>query len=114
VRKLVFIGTSLADLKSFPDGVQDEAGHALWIAQEGGCAVSAKPLKGFDGASVVEIVINDGDAYRVVYTVALKSAVCVLHAFQKKSTRGIATAQRDIELIKRRLREAQAKEKVHG
>lgn len=114
MRALVFIGTSLADLKSFPDGVQDEAGHALWIAQEGGRSVSAKPLKGFGGASVLEIVIDDGDAYRVVYTVALKSAVYVLHAFQKKSTRGIATAQRDIDLIKQRLREAQAKEKAHG
>lgn len=66
---------------------------------------NAKPLKGFGGAGVVELVEDhDGDAYRAVYTVRFAGAIYVLHAFQKKSRRGVKTDPNDIELIRRRLR----------
>jgi phage-related protein len=80
---------------------------ALYLAQRGGRHAQAKPLKGFGGAGVLEIVEDhDGNTYRVVYTVKLAAAVYVLHAFQKKSTRGIATPQHELELIKQRLKAA--------
>lgn len=102
-----WIGSSLKQLRSFPDDVQDAVGHALYIVQMGGKPSTAKPLKGFGGASVLEIVEDhDGDTYRAVYTVKLKAAIYVLHVFQKKSKRGIVTPQLDIELIKSRLAEA--------
>jgi phage-related protein len=69
---------------------------------------AAKPLKGFTGAGVLEVVEDHmGDTYRAVYTVRFADAVYVLHAFQKKSKSGIATPQRDIDLIKTRLQRAQ-------
>jgi len=90
----------------FPAEVRDEVGHALGIAQFGGKAESAKPWKG-EGPGVFEIVENhEGDAFRAVYTVRFQRAVYVLHAFQKKSTRGIKTSKRDVELISGRLRAA--------
>lgn len=69
---------------------------------------SAKPLKGFGGANVVELVDDhQGDTYRAVYTVKFESAIYVLHAFQKKSKQGIKTPQADIDLVKRRLKAAE-------
>jgi len=107
--RLVFVGNSRDDLREFPEDAREEIGHALWLAQQGRKHESAVPLKGFGGASVLEIRIAEaGDAYRAVYTVALADAVYVLHCFQKKSTTGIATSQRDINLIKQRLKEAKA------
>jgi phage-related protein len=83
-------------------------GHALHEAQSGGKPVSAKALKGFGGRTVLEIVDDfQGDAFRAVYTVRFAGIIYVLHAFQKKSKKGIATPQRDIELIKLRLRDAE-------
>ena len=68
---------------------------------------NAKPLQGFGAASVLEIVEGfDGNAWRAVYTVAIAQRVYVLHFFQKKSKRGIATPKKEIDLIKRRLRDA--------
>ncbi|MGH9255069.1 MAG: type II toxin-antitoxin system RelE/ParE family toxin [Vicinamibacterales bacterium] len=101
-------------MKAFPASVQDEVGYALYLAQRGGKHVSAKPLKGL-GPGVLEVVSDHrGDTFRAVYTVRLADRVFVLHAFQKKSKHGIATPQADIELIKRRLKQAvelsQAKE----
>ena len=67
----------------------------------------AKPLKGFKGAGVLEIVEDfDGDTYRAVYTVKFEEIIYVLHAFQKKSKRGIATPKKDIDLIEARLNRA--------
>jgi phage-related protein len=84
-------------------------GYALYLAQLGDKHLDAKPLKGFAGAGVLEIVADhDGDAFRAVYTVRFAGAVYALHAFQKKSTRGIATPKREIERIRQRLRQAQA------
>lgn len=83
-------------------------GFALYEAQCGLKPLDAKPLKGFGGANVLEIVSNyQTDTYRAVYTVRFDERVYVLHAFQKKSKKGIATSQSDIELIKRRLRQAE-------
>lgn len=83
-------------------------GFALYQAQVGGMSERAKPLKGFGGASVVEIVENDQSGmYRAVYTVRFETAIYVLHAFQKKSRKGIKTPQDDIELIGRRLKIAE-------
>ena len=103
-----WIGTSLKDLRSFPSPVRIEIGHALYAAQEGKTDPAAKPLKGFGGASVLEIVASHhGNAWRAVYTVRFQAAIYVLHVFQKKSAKGIATPAREIELIKWRLAEAE-------
>jgi len=103
-----WIGASLRDLRSFPREVRLEIGHALFAAQEGKIDPAAKPLKGFGGASVLEIIASHhGSAWRVVYTVRFRDAVYVLHVFQKKSTKGIATPTREIDLIKQRLAEAE-------
>jgi phage-related protein len=103
-----WIGSSLRDLRSFPSAVRIDIGHALFAAQEGKTDPAAKPLKGFGGGSVFEIVASHhGNAWRAVYTVRFQDAIYVLHVFQKKSTRGIATPAREIDLIKRRLVEAE-------
>jgi phage-related protein len=101
------VGSAKADLKTFPDEVQDVMGYALDFAQQSKKHQDAKPLKGFGGAGVLEIVDDfDGDTYRAVYTVKFADAVYVLHCFQKKSKHGIATPQQDTELIERRLKRA--------
>jgi len=103
-KPVVWLGDTLRRLKAFPSGVQDEIGYALYLAQRGEKHVSAKPLKGL-GPGVLEIVSDHrGDTFRAVYTVRLGERVFVLHAFQKKSKRGIATPQADIDLLKRRLK----------
>ena len=107
-RDLLWVGTTLDDLRAFPDEVRLEMGHALHLAQIGDKSPDAKPLRGFKGAGVLEVVENfDGNTYRAVYTVRLASGVYALHAFQKKSHRGIATDQRDIELVEKRLQDAE-------
>jgi hypothetical protein len=106
-KPLVWIGSSLKDLKSFPEDVKDVMGYALNLAQHGGKHDSTKPLKGFTGAGVLEVVDDyDRDTYRAVYTVKFSCLVYVLHAFQKKSKSGKATAKADIDLIERRLKAA--------
>lgn len=83
-------------------------GYALYQAQVGRKAPSAKPLAGFGGAGILEIVEDhQTDTYRAVYTVKFSELVYVLHAFQKKSKKGIATPKPDIDLIKKRLRVAE-------
>ncbi len=107
LKPLEWIGSSKDDLIEFLDAVRQEVGYALYQAQLGMKATTAKPLKGFGGAGVLEIVANDdGNTYRAVYTVKFAKAIFVLHAFQKKSKRGIATDKADIDLIKRRLLQA--------
>lgn len=87
--------------------MKNEMGNALGLAQFGGKHPSAKPWKGL-GSGVFELVENhDGDTYRAVYTVRFKEVVYVLHAFQKKSPRGIKTADVDVNLVERRLKAAQ-------
>ncbi len=107
-KPLMWITSSYKDLKKFPKAVQDAMGYGLLDAQEGEKHKSAKPLLGFGGADVLEIVNEDSSGtYRTVYTVRFKEAVFVLHAFQKKSKQGIKTPQEDIELVKQRLKLAQ-------
>ena len=105
-RPLFWIRSSLKDLTEFPAEVREHIGYALSAAQYGGKHASAKPWKGL-GPGVMEVVEDHrGDTYRAVYTVRFEEAVYVLHAFQKKSKTGIATTQRDQELIARRLKDA--------
>jgi len=90
---------------AMPEAVQDTFGYALHLAQAGLKHPDAKPLKGFGGAGVLEVVESfEGDAYRAVYTVRYAEAVFVVHCFQKKSTQGIATPKPDVELIRSRLK----------
>ena len=108
LKPLDFVGSSREDLKEFPDEVKQDVGHALFEAQQGQKSESAKPLKGFGGAGVLEIIERfDRETYRAVYTVKFRAVVYVLHCFQKKSKRGIETPQQDIDLIKQRLRAAE-------
>jgi len=108
VREIVWVGVSLDDLREFPKETQRAIGYTLYQAQLGEKSPNVKPLKGFGGAGVLEVVDDfDGDTYRTVYTVRLRTAVYVLHAFQKKSKHGIATSRRDIDLIKVRLARAE-------
>lgn len=102
LKPVVWIGSALDDLRAFPGAVRDEVGYALYLVQGGGTPSQAKRLKG-ELSGLIEIVEDfDGDTYRAVYTVKLHGVVYVLHAFQKKSKRGIATPRREIELIKAR------------
>src|SRR5215210_4742580 len=103
-----WVGNSKEDLRDFPEEVRRRVGGALWDAQLGRKAPYAKPLKGFGGAGVLEVVDDfDGDTYRAVYTVRFSGVVYVLHAFQKKSRHGIATPKPDLNLIEQRLKRAQ-------
>ena len=107
-KPVIWIGSSLKDLREFPEPVQDHVGYALYVAQRGGRHRSTKPLTGFGGAGVVEIVKDyRGDAFRAVFTLRHAGAVYVLHAFQKKSKTGPETPRREMELIRQRLREAE-------
>jgi phage-related protein len=102
-----WIGSSLQDVSDFPSMVRLRVGGALWEAQLGGKAAWAKPLQGFGGAGVLEVVDDyDGDTYRAVYTVRFSGVVYVLHAFQKKSKSGIVTPRHEVALIEQRLRRA--------
>lgn len=107
-KSLVWIGSSRSDLRAFPDEVKDAMGYALFQAQLGRKAPSAKPLAGFGGAGVLEITEDyRTNTYRAVYTVKFAELVYVLHVFQKKSKKGIATPKSDLDLIKKRLRSAE-------
>jgi phage-related protein len=111
LKTLIFVEPTREDLRSFPDEVQHVMGFALFAAQRGSKHPDAKPLRGFVGAGVLEVVDDfDGDTYRAVYTVKFSTAVYVLHVFQKKSKRGIETARQDVDLIKQRLKWA---EQIH-
>ena len=107
VKPLVWVGSSLRDVRRFPERVKDVFGFALYLAQHVGKHVSAKPLKGFGGAGVLEVVEDDDPGtYRAVYTVKFSHAVYVLHAFQKKSKSGIATPKAELDKIRQRLGDA--------
>ena len=108
VKPCVFMGSSQRDLAAFPEEVRGDIGHALYEAQCGSESISAKALKGFGGRGVLEVVDDfDGNTYRAVYTVRFAGALYVLHAFQKKSKKGIATPMSDVEVIRKRLKAAE-------
>lgn len=112
IRILRWIGSSYKDLKGMPDGLQQRIGYSLHLAQIGDKGDNAKVLKGFGSAGILEVIENDsGGTYRAVYTVRFESAVYVLHCFQKKSVKGIATPKPDMELIKERFKLAEQLER---
>ena len=107
-RPVTWVGSSRTDLKRFPQQVRRDVGKAFYAAQRGETDPAAKPMKGFGGARVMEIVHrHDTNTYRAVYTAQFGEAIYVLHAFQKKSKGGIATPAREIDLIRRRLADAE-------
>ena len=107
------VGSSKRDLLAMPEDVIDVFGFALHLAQMGKKHDQAKPLKGFGGASVLEVVEDYmGDTYRAVYTVKIADRIYVLHCFQKKSTKGIETPKHEMDLIRERLKAAQAHAKT--
>jgi len=106
LKPLEWVGSSLDDLKKFPEHVKSEIGFALHRAQEGKKHKSAKPFKGLNG--VFEIVSPYmSDTYRAAYAIKIKNKIYVLHAFQKKSKTGIKTSKRNTDLIKERLKNAE-------
>jgi len=106
-RPLQWVGSSKDDLRDFPDDVQDHIGFALYQAQIGLKHRDVKPLTSL-GSGVLEVVSDfDANTYRAVYAVRFREAVYVLHAFQKKSRKGIATPKAEIDLVKRRLKAAE-------
>ncbi|HEU0047224.1 MAG TPA: type II toxin-antitoxin system RelE/ParE family toxin [Nitrososphaera sp.] len=110
-RPVIWMGSSRGDVRGFPLQVRRDIGYALYAAQQGETDPASKPLQGFGGGAVLEIIVRHrGDTWRAVYTVRYPEAIYVLHAFQKKSKRGIATAKKDMELVRQRLSEA---EKLH-
>jgi len=114
LKRLDFVGSSREDLRKFPEKVRQDIGYALFEVQRGSKPTSAKPLKGFGGAGVLEIIENlSGDTYRAVYTVKFEKVVYVLHCFQKKSKHGIKTPKQDLDLIKRRLKAAEEDYRVN-
>jgi phage-related protein len=107
-KPLFWVGSSKKDLKGFPLAVRRITGFALFQAQAGGKHVDAKPLKGFGGAGVLEVVADlEGSTFRAVYTVKFAGAVYVLHAFQKKSKKGVKTPKAVLDLIRKRLKTAE-------
>ncbi len=107
-KPVVWVGSSRRDLKAFPEEVQANIGYALYAAQCGEEYRSVKALKGFGGRSVLEIVApHEGDTYRAVYTVRFRDTIYVLHAFQKKSKSGVGTPKHELDLIRRRLADAE-------
>jgi phage-related protein len=107
-KSLEWVGRSREELLELRPEVRRAFGFALRFAQAGVKPDNVKPLRGFKGAGVLEVVERfDGNAYRAVYTVKLAGVVYVLHCFEKKSTSGIATPKHTMELIERRLRVAQ-------
>jgi phage-related protein len=116
-KSLFWVGGCKKDLMALPDDVWKFFGHALDFAQRGDQHDAAKVMKGFGGAGVLEVVENDiGGTYRAVYTVKFEEAVFVLHCFQKKSKSGITTPKEDMDIIRARLKvaEALAKELRNG
>lgn len=108
LKPVEWVGNSLKDMRAMPEDVRGFFGVALYLAQCGGKHQDAKPMKGFGGAGVLEVVEDhDSDTYRAVYTVRFSDAVYVLHVFQKKAKRGIATPKEEIEKVKARLKMAE-------
>jgi phage-related protein len=106
LRPLVWLGNSRRNLQAFPVEARKLIGDELQLIQFGGMPKDAKPFKGV-GSGVFEIALrHDAEAYRTVLAVQLGAKIYVLHAFQKKSKRGIATPKQDVDLIKQRYNEA--------
>lgn len=110
LRPLVWMGDSRKNIREFPEEVRTSVGYTLQLMQAGETPLGAKLFKGV-GSGVYEIVKRyDSDTYRAVYAVKIGETIYVLHAFQKKSKKGIKTPQADIELIKQRYKDAVVRE----
>ena len=108
IKPILWVASTKRDIQKLPEDVKDTFGFALHQAQAGFKHENAKPLKGYSGAGVLEVVEDfEGNAYRAVYTVRFKEAVYVLHLFQKKSKKGIATPKHELDLISSRLKRAE-------
>lgn len=108
MKNTIFLGTSKDNILDFPVEVRKEIGFAIYTAQGGGKAINATPLICFKGSGVVEIISNhSGDTFRSVYTTRFGNTVYVLHAFQKKSKSGVATPPKELEMVRRRLKQAE-------
>jgi phage-related protein len=108
VKPLYWVGSTKQDLLALPSGVVDVFGYALYQAQIGSKHAQAKPLQGFGSAGVLEVVEDwRGNTYRAAYTVHFAAGVFVLHVFQKKAKRGVATPKADLDLIRARLKAAE-------
>lgn len=107
-KHILWVGSSKKDLMAMPDEIRSAFGFALYLAQQGKKHQNAKPLKGFSGAGILEVVEDClGDTFRAVYTVKIAEVIYVLHCFQKKSKRGIETPKQEIDLVRDRLKMAQ-------
>jgi phage-related protein len=105
MKNLTRLADSRSNVKSFPTGVQDDIGYALYAAQLGELSVKAKPLHGL-GGQVMEIAAHDASGtYRAVYTVSIGESIYVIHAFQKKSKARIATPKPEMDLVRQRLKQ---------
>jgi phage-related protein len=114
LRPLVWMGNSKRNIQAFPDGAKKLIGDERQLIQFGGMPKDAKPFKGV-GRGVIEIALRyEGDAFRTVVAVQIGERIYVLHAFQKKSKKGIATPKRDVELIKQRYAEAKERANHEG
>jgi phage-related protein len=108
LKPVIWMGSSRTDCRRLPDEVRARIGHALYLAQRGGKHRDAKPLKGFGSARVLEVVVDySADTFRCIYTVRSADSLYVLHVFQKKSKTGRETPKTEIDLIMRRLRDAE-------
>lgn len=113
-KPLHWIGSTRKDVHELSGDVRSTFGFAFYRAQLGHKHIDAKPLKGFGGGSVLEVIADDtGGTYRAVYTVKLRWAVYVLHVFKKKSKKGIVTPKEDVEKVKQRLKQAIQHHKVN-
>jgi phage-related protein len=107
LRPVIWIGSSLKDLKSMPEAIRKEFGHSLRDIQKGRDPGNTKPLRHLGESGISEIVVDDrAGTFRTVYTVEFKDAIAVLHVFQKKSKEGIATPKKEIDLVLQRLKRA--------
>lgn len=112
LKPLLWVGSSKDDLLEFPEEIRSSFGYGLYLAQMGEHSIHSKVLKGFGGAGVLEIKESDASGtFRVVYTIKMPKCVFVLHAFQKKSKQGIKTPKQEMDLIEKRLKEAQTRYK---
>lgn len=106
LKPIEWVGSSKSDLRTFPEAVRSLIGFALYQAQVGLRHRDVKLLRGL-GSDILEIVSrNDGDTFRAIYTVRFRGVVYMLHAFQKKSKRGRATPNPEIDLVRSRLKTA--------
>ena len=109
MKRLVWIGSSLEDLRKFPEEVKDGMGYGLYLAQIGERYARARTLSGLGSAKIVGLrEIDKSGTYRVVYTVEMVDYIFVLHSFQKKSKKGLSTPKQELDLIKSCLKDAKS------